>query len=105
MWEGEGDPVEGCNIWVEYWLVIRWVQEPALSTIGDQQHQANNVIVVTIECVSSTHLPLLAQVSDRMKMKCSKGSGTMADTAIYCVNVRAKFSQELSNLNNPVDMK
>ena len=40
---------------------VGWVQEPVLSTIRDQQHQAN--IVVTIECVSSAHLPLFAQVS------------------------------------------
>ena len=54
--EDEGDPVEGGDIWVECWLVIRGVQKPALSTIGDQQHQAN--IVVTIEYVLSAHPPL-----------------------------------------------
>ena len=61
MWEGEGDPVEGGDIWVECRLVSRGVQKPALNTIGDQQHQAN--IVVIIECVSSAHPPLFAQVS------------------------------------------
>ena len=91
MWEGEGDPVEGGDIWVVCWLVIRGVQEPALSTKGDQQHQAN--IVVTIEYISRAHPPLWLKFLHRVKMKSSKGSGTMADTAIYCVTITAKFSQ------------
>ena len=41
MWEGQGDPVEGGDIWVECWLVSKGVQEPALRGIQiiDQQHQ------------------------------------------------------------------
>jgi len=35
--EGEGDPVEGGDVWMEYRPVVRRIQEPALSYVTENE--------------------------------------------------------------------
>ena len=55
MWEGEGDPVEGGDVWVECRAVIRGVQKPALRGTTEDQHQANNVVATIWKISLETH--------------------------------------------------
>ena len=65
MWEGEGDPVEGGDVWVECWAVIRGVQKPALrGTAEDQQHQTT-IWKISLETLLSPTLDFSSKLRDK----------------------------------------
>ena len=66
MWEGEGDPVEGGNVWVECRAVITGVQKPVLRETTEDHYQANNVVITIWKIGLETLLSPILEFSSKL---------------------------------------